>query len=349
MELPASQRVVVVDDDPGIRRYLDAVLAGGGYQCEAFESASTALGWLSGAMELSSMMLCDIDMPGMDGLQLLQKVRDVSPDMPFIMLSGQCDEDLMLRALKAGATEYLMKPAKADVLLALVSKHANGKIRDQLRSAKDALGTFLRSRNLSGGQSASQLLPIFDLLGLRRIETLQHSLRVAGYALLLGRVMGLSPAALTVLEIGALLHDIGKAAIPLNVLCKPGKLTEEEARIMRMHAQLGYDMLSGIPGMALEAEIVHTHHERFDGRGYPRKLRGDNIPLAARIFSVADTVDAITSDRCYRPARSLSEARAEVFAECGRQFDPEVVDALAKLPDPPFETIRNRFPDGEPE
>jgi putative nucleotidyltransferase with HDIG domain len=345
MELPASQRVVVVDDDPATRRYLDAVLSGAGYQCEAFESASTALGWLEQAMELSSILLCDIDMPGMDGIEMLERVRNLSVEKPFIMLSGNCDEPLMMRALKAGATEYLFKPAKPDVVLALVSKHVQGGIRDQLRKAKTTLDDFLGARNLSGGQSAAQLLPVFSLLGLKRIETLQHSMRVARYSMILGRALGLSAADLAVLEIGALLHDIGKAAIPSNILLKPGKLNDEEARIMRMHAQLGYDMLAGLPGMHPESRIVHTHHERFDGRGYPRRLRGQEIPLAARIFSVADTLDAMTSDRCYRLAGTFADARAEIFAESGMQFDPAVVDALAVVPDAEFQAVRARFPD----
>lgn len=337
--------MVVVDDDPAMRDYMEAVLSRSGYHCEAFESASTALGWLEQHIGLSSILLCDIDMPEMDGLQMLERVRSLSPEQPVILVSAHCDEDLMMRALQAGATEYLVKPARLDVVLALLSKHQGARIPDRLRDAKSMVENFLSSRNLPGGQSAAQLLPILSLLGLKNVETLEHSMRVATYSMILGRKMGLSADDLAILEIGALLHDIGKAAIPSNILLKPGKLYEKETRIMRMHAQLGYDMLAGLPGMEEAAQIVLAHQERFDGLGYPRSLRGGEIPLGARIFAVVDTLDAMTSDRCYRLAGTLREARAEIVAQSGMQFDPAVVDAFSAVPDAEFEAVRAQFPD----
>jgi putative nucleotidyltransferase with HDIG domain len=142
---------------------------------------------------------------------------------------------------------------------------------------------------------------------------------------------------------GAFLHDIGKMAIPDRILLKPGKLDEEEKLIMREHCYHGYQMLKKIPFLAEACEIVYSHQEHFDGTGYPRGLKGTEIPLGARIFSVADTLDAIISDRPYRPARSLTEARKEIEAWSGRQFDPEVVEVFLKMPDDIFEYVRREI------
>ncbi|HWE52032.1 MAG TPA: HD domain-containing phosphohydrolase [Bryobacteraceae bacterium] len=344
--LPNGERtVVVVDDDESMRFYLTETLTGGGYECRAFPDGRAALGWLASGEERADLLLSDINMPGMSGLDLLRTVKVVSPGLPFILLSGACDLPMAQSALRAGATDYLLKPVRPADLLGIITKHVDVMFSEQLEAVKRALRQSLTAKQPDGSSYAGLLLPIFDGLGFKRFETLQHSQRVAAFALLIARDLDLGPGGFRALETGSLLHDIGKAGIPHNVLMKPGKLNDAEWVIMKMHPQLGMDLLSGVPGLEREAGIVYSHHESFDGKGYPRQLSGGEIPLNARIFSVADTLDALTSDRSYRSGKTLPEARAEIHRVSGTQFDPDVLKLFDRVGDREFEAVRDRFPD----
>jgi response regulator RpfG family c-di-GMP phosphodiesterase len=310
-----------------------------------FESARTALGWMACAGERADLWLSDINMPGMNGIDLLRNVKRMAPDMPFILVSGLCDLPMAQEALRAGATDYLLKPVDPEDLLGMVARHFEVSDTERLARVKEALRQSLGNADESGGTDKSHVLPILDLLRCKRFDTLQHSQRVTAYSLLIARQLNLEPRALRGLEVGALLHDIGKAAIPHNVLMKAGPLNAEEWSIMMMHPRLGLDLLVDLPGLELEAQIVYSHHERFDGTGYPEKLAGEDIPLNARIFAVADTLDALTSDRCYRKRRPLGEARAEIHRSAGSQFDPAVLALFDQVPDTALEAVRERFPD----
>jgi putative nucleotidyltransferase with HDIG domain len=156
----------------------------------------------------------------------------------------------------------------------------------------------------------------------------------------IARAMGLPPEDVATIARGAFLHDIGKMAIPDKILNKPGKLDADETAIMREHCFKGYQIVKKIPFLTEACDVIYSHQEKFDGTGYPRGLKGKEIPLGARIFSVADTLDAITSDRPYRAARSLSVARQEIQDWAGRQFDPEVVEVFQQMPDEIFEELR---------
>jgi response regulator RpfG family c-di-GMP phosphodiesterase len=337
--------VVVVDDDESMRMYLSETLTSGGYGCRSFANGPAALGWLAAAEEPVDLLLSDINMPGMNGLDLLRTVKAVAPHLPFILISGLCDLPTAHGALRAGATDYLLKPVRPGDLLGLVSSHVKVIRSQKLEAVKEALKHSLGRADGSGADQSERLLPIFDVLGCTRFETLQHSRRVAAFALLIGRHLGLSREAFRALEIGSLLHDVGKAGIPHNVLMKPGKLNAEEWAIVQMHPTLGLDLLSGISGLDLESQIVYSHHERFDGKGYPQQLRGENIPLSARIFSIGDTLDALTADRCYRLGTSVADARVEIHRAAGSQFDPEILDVFNRVRDEEFETVRKQFPD----
>ena len=157
--------------------------------------------------------------------------------------------------------------------------------------------------------------------------------------------VGLAQRELEVLEIGALLHDIGKAGIPHNVLMKPGPLNEREWRVMKMHPAMGWELLHRVPGTRAEADIVHSHHERFAGGGYPRALAKEQIPIGARIFSIADTLDSILADRPYRAGQPLSKAREEISIGSGTQFDPELVQCFDRIPDTMIEELQQRLKD----
>jgi putative nucleotidyltransferase with HDIG domain len=187
-----------------------------------------------------------------------------------------------------------------------------------------------------------------DALDLKDRETEGHSQRVTAYTMAIARAMQLPGEQVATIARGAYLHDIGKMAIPDKILHKPGKLTPEETAIMREHCFKGYQIVRKIPFLKEASEIVYSHQEHFDGSGYPRGLRGNEIPLGARIFAVADTLDAITSDRAYRLARSLAVARNEITDWSGRQFDPEVVAAFQKMPDEIFEDLRRAVNSPDP-
>ena len=179
-----------------------------------------------------------------------------------------------------------------------------------------------------------------DALDLKDAETEFHSRRVTAFTIAIARKMGLPKEEIKVIARGAFLHDIGKMAIPDAILHKPGKLTEEEMAIMKEHCYLGYKILSRIPFLAEAAEIVYSHQEHYDGTGYPRGLKGDEIPLGARIFAIADTLDAMRSDRAYRDAQSIEAVRKEIELWSGRQFDPEIVKVFLEMPDNIWEDLR---------
>ncbi len=344
MRMTDEKTVVIVDDDESMREYLSETLVSGGYDCRTFPTGAAALGWLA-VNEPVDLLLSDINMPGMNGLDLLRTVKMVAPQLPFILVSGMCDLPIAQGALRAGATDYLLKPVRPADLIGLISKHLNGFHSERFEAVREALHRTLGGKDPSQGSLAGQLLPIFDGLGFKRFETLQHSRRVSAFTLLIARGLNMTSAARRGLEIGALLHDIGKAGIPHNVLMKPGKLNEEEQKILRLHPRLGLDLLSDLPGLELESQIVYCHHERFDGTGYPRKLAGDAIPLSARMFAIADALDALTNDRCYRAGRSLAFARAEIQRSAGTQFDPAVLTLIDRVPDAEFVAVRRQFPD----
>lgn len=191
--------------------------------------------------------------------------------------------------------------------------------------------------------SQDALRALVAALDAREHQTEQHSHRVADLSLRIGEELGLDVHELAVLYDAALLHDVGKIGVPDHVLLKPGPLTDDERRVMQRHAEMGYEILSAVRHFQGVAELVHAHHERFDGAGYPRGLAGETIPLGARIFAVADVLDAVTSDRPYRSAMRWQDARTLIVEGSGSHFDPKVVAAFLAVVD---KTETNRFVDG---
>ena len=341
---------MVVDDDPVMREYIEKVLERGGFSCTLLESGGAALSHLASTEDEVSLILSDMNMQGMSGVELLQTVKAVAPNIPFILISGLYERSDAIAALRIGAADYLLKPALPGDIVALVRKHLLSPGENERADASRALlrrtlVKFLDTLKLSGGDPAIQLVPFFDTLGIKRFETLQHSQRVAAYSRLIGAEHGLDAEALAELEIGALLHDVGKAAIPHNVLMKPDSLNPDEWNVMRSHTLIGAELLAAIPGIGGEADIVRCHHEKVDGSGYPLGLVKDQIPQGARIFAVADALDAICSDRPYRRGVASSEARREIQRHSGTHFDPEVVASFLKLADRKLDEVRRRFPD----
>ena len=271
----------------------------------------------------------------------------VSPELPVILIFGLYEVGLAIEALKRGAADYLLKPAKPDEVANLVARHLQPDHEGQRETMRGALRKFLSSRDRYH-KPGEQVQEVFNALGFKRYETLQHSKRVAAYAVLLGEAKKLSTEELRHLELGALLHDIGKIAIPHNVLMKAGPLNDKEWAVMKLHPQIGWELLSEFPELGEEAEIVYSHHERFDGEGYPRGLKAHDIPLGARIFSIVDTVDAITSDRPYRSRQPIETALAEVEKHSNKQFDPALVRTFQQLPKAAWEEVAADYLDNGP-
>lgn len=339
----STSTVIVVDDEEPIRDYLSSVLSFQGYRTQCFGVSREALDYLSRQEEPADLMLTDIRMPGMGGLELLHSAKQARPHLPVILISGLYELAIAVEALEQGADDYLRKPVGPSDVLTAVGKYLQHDSKQQEDAIQQALEQHLAERESPLASAA--IRTIFQNMGFRRYETFQHSKRVAAYSRLFGERYGLPEEQLKRLELGALLHDIGKIGIPRNVLQKPGPLTQDEWRVMRNHPSIGQRMMQPFRQLKAEAEVVYGHHERWDGLGYPQGLIAEEIPLSARLFSIVDALDAITSDRPYRPAQEMSAAKALIAKESGRQFDPALVEVFLQIPDEELLAIRRMHPD----
>jgi putative nucleotidyltransferase with HDIG domain len=288
----------------------------------------------------------------MDGLTLLSQMKDAHPDIPVVMVTAVHDISVALAAIRNGAYDYLLKPFEKEQLLAMVRRALetrrlrleNLAYQTKLESLVSARTEMLRKALADLERSYDITLEALgDALDLKDAETEGHSKRVTAFTIAIARAMELPQEKVRVIARGAFLHDVGKMAIPDAILRKPGRLSAEEQAVMREHAYLGYQMLRKIPFLGEAADIVYSHQERYDGSGYPRGLRGEQIPLGARIFAVADTFDAITSDRPYRAAQSISSGRREIERHAGKQFDPEVVKIFLGVSEHIWQELRNEI------
>jgi response regulator RpfG family c-di-GMP phosphodiesterase len=341
-------RVLIADDEPEIRNVLSDLLSPS-HDCTAVGSAEEALASL--CERGHDLVISDIMMGGMSGLEMIPRVLDVSPDTVVIMISGVQTVESAIEALRAGAFDYVMKPFDLQHVEAAVSRALeHQRLRVEKRRYENYLEEMVGRRTAEldealrslGDAYRSTLKSLTAALEARDSETHGHSERVVNFSLRLGRELGLDAEQLRSLEFGSLLHDIGKIGVPDAILRKPAALSESEWVRMREHPMHGQKILSGIRFLEGAARVVAQHHERWDGTGYPVGLRGEQIDLNARIFSVADAFDAITSDRVYRRGRSYEDAVAELEGFAGRQFDPEVVEAFCRVPREEWDQIRRR-------
>ena len=353
---PATQeRILVVDDEEPIREVVCSMLGAAGYPCTPAASGNEALVLLASGEEFE-LMLSDLMMAEMQGDILLERAKERFPDMPVIMVTAVSDLSVALSAIRNGAYDYLLKPFERDQLLDRVRRalenrrlklenrafqlHLESRVAEQTERLRRAMGD-LQQANADLKRSHDMMLEALgDALDLKDAETEGHSKRVTAFTIAIARAMRLPDEDVEAIAHGAFLHDIGKMAIPDSVLRKPGPLTPDEVLIMREHCLRGYQMVCKIPFLADAAEIVYAHQERWDGTGYPRGLKGEEIPLGARIFSIADTLDAITSDRPYRAAQSYQAARDEIELWSGRQFDPVIVRVFLAMPQSIWERVR---------
>jgi len=353
---PATQeRILVVDDEEPIREVVCSMLGAAGYPCTPAASGNEALALLASGEEFE-LMLSDLMMAEMQGDILLERAKERFPDMPVIMVTAVTDLSVALSAIRNGAYDYLLKPFERDQLLNTVKRalenrrlklenrafqlHLESRVAEQTERLRRALADREQANADLKRSHDMMLEALGDALDLKDAETEGHSKRVTAFTIAIARAMRLPDEDVEAIAHGAFLHDIGKMAIPDSVLRKPGPLTPDEVLIMREHCLRGYQMVCKIPFLADAAEIVYAHQERWDGTGYPRGLKGEEIPLGARIFSIADTLDAITSDRPYRAAQSYQAAREEIELWSGRQFDPVIVRVFLAMPQSIWERVR---------
>jgi putative nucleotidyltransferase with HDIG domain len=348
--MPAD-RILIVDDEEAIREIVSSMLTAAHYKCSQAGSGLQALALLESGEEFE-LMLSDLMMADLDGIGLLERTKERFPDLPVVMVTAVHDISVALAAIRNGAYDYLLKPFEREQLLATVRRALENRrlklenrayqtnlealVTARTEQLRKAIGTLERSYDIT-------LEALGDALDLKDAETEGHSKRVTAFTIAIARAIGLSSDQIRVIARGAFLHDIGKMAIPDAILRKPGALTPDEVVIMREHCYRGYQMLRKIPFLAEAAEIVYSHQEKFDGTGYPRGLKGEGIPLGSRLFSVADTLDAITSNRPYRPAQTLDAAIAEIQKWSGRQFDPEVVKVFVSMPHNIWDDLRKEI------
>ena len=351
----AKSRILIVDDEPDITEILSDLL-GDKHECTTANSAEAALKLL--AENEFHLVVSDITMPGMSGLEMLPRAKSISPNTVVVMISGMQTVESAIGALRLGGFDYLMKPFDLRQVEAVVKRAlehhelivAKQRYENHLEELVEQRTAELdRALNSLEDAYRSTLKALTAALETRDSETHGHSERVVTYSLRLGREYGLSAEQMKALEFGSLLHDIGKIGVPDLILRKPAKLTDEEWVLMREHPLHGQQILRGIEFLEGPARVVAQHHEKWDGSGYPLGLQGDDIDLCARIFSVADAFDAITSDRVYRRGKSYQEAADELDEWAGRQFDPKVVEAFHRVPQQDWDELHRRSLQPKPE
>jgi ribonuclease P protein subunit RPR2 len=337
-------RLLLVDDDAGLRALLRTTFEVVDIDVDEAESAALAEERIAAVRP--DVIVLDVMMPGVDGLELCRRLkRDrATRDIPVVLLTGS-EGGTLVAADAAGADAFVKKPFSPLELLGVVERLAGGLNGVPFRVGKKAdpeeqlllyardlrhLLEVERGQRMAVQEAYSETVAaLATALETKDTGTRAHSQRVQQYALELCRVLAPELAEEPSAEYGFLLHDVGKIGIPDEVLRKPGPLTDDERSLMQTHTVIGEQMLDGVAflrGSGLA--VVRSHHERWDGSGYPDRLARDDIPLGARVFAVADTLDAMTSDRVYRPALRWRDAREEIMEQQGRQFDPDVVDAF---------------------
>ena len=340
-------RILLVDDDQALRKLLRATFEG--VDVELDEAASAGAARAAIARARPDVIVLDVRMPGTDGIELCRELKS-SPstrDIAVALLTGS-GADRRLDAETAGADAYVTKPFSPLELLGVVERLAGGlrpipfrapgkrssgaQLQLYARDLRHLLEVERAQRRLLEEAYRETVGALAAALESKDFGTRAHSQRVQRYATQIASVLDPTLVDHPSIEYGFLLHDVGKIGIPDSILQKRGPLNEVELRLMKTHTVLGEQMLGGVAFLREEGlAIVRSHHERWDGAGYPDRLAGSEIPLGARIFAVADTLDAMTSDRPYRNRRSWGEATLEIASEAGAQFDPTVVDAFREI------------------
>lgn len=329
---PNMHDILVVDDEPEVAASISEVIALSGYMCTYAASPAEAIELLR--RHRFDVVLADMLMPGMDGLELLEEARQVCPGSRGILMSGRMTNAMARSAIRRGAYDVLAKPLDIDhvrAVLAEACEQATSSTAPACAEAAPAGGLEAAAKG-----SVQQLVDLGFVLSLtasleaKNSATRHHSENTAYYAWILGSRLGLPDDELLVLRTASLVHDVGKIGVPDAILEKPGPLSPAEYAVVRRHPRIGYEILRHVRGLHSVLGAVLYHHEWWDGSGYPQGLRGEDIPLAARIIHLADAIDAMFSRRSYRRRLSLSRVLEEIEACAGRQFDPRLAREAAE-------------------
>lgn len=333
----ADSRVLIVDDEPGNVQLLQKILVREGYRrVTGLSNPREAMAVIE--EDRLDVVLLDLHMPVLDGYQILESITtSLDParrTLPVIVLTADATPEARRRALTSGAADFITKPFDVvEVALRIRNTLERHQLHSEVRRQNELLEDRVRARTMELERAQ---LETFERLALaaeyRDDDTGKHTRRVGGVARAIAEQLGMAATDLDLLERAAGLHDVGKIGVPDGILLKPDRLTAEEFEVVKTHTVIGARILSGShsPLLQLGEIIAGTHHERWDGRGY-HGLAGEDIPLHARITTLADAFDAMTTDRPYRAARSREEATEEIRRERGGQFDPNVVDVFLDL------------------
>ena len=336
--------VLVVDDEPQVQQLIARILERHGFRCELAASAEEARKLLESKANNFQLMLCDVNMPGESGLELLSSTLASHPEVAALMVTGADDPEMAESAIELGAFGYLTKPFRPnELMINIVNALHRRRLELENRAHRAMLENAVEARTAALSEAVSRLQRseqelrthqeetvkrLSSMAELRDLETGRHLERMSSYCALISERFDFDRERIELMRIASPMHDVGKIGIPDNILLKPSTLTPEEREVMQQHTEIGYRILSGSDAelLTLAAVLAWTHHERFDGSGYPRGLSGEEIPIEGRIAAVADVFDALTSDRIYRPAFNVEEAVSMMRDQRGAHFDPEVLD-----------------------
>jgi putative two-component system response regulator len=344
VEPPAAthDRILIVDDEEQIRTLLARLLGAQGYECLTAEDAAAGRRVLNETPV--ELVLSDVNMPGESGIDFTREVLAQFPDTAVVMVTGMDDRRYAEVAIELGAYGYVLKPFKPNELIINVGNALRRRALEiETRGHREQLEQTVLERTAALRDTIAQLETSETELRRLREETIrrlswaaefrnqetgEHIVRMSLYCALLARVAGLDAERAEMIRVASPMHDVGKIGVPDRILLKPGRLTEDERKVMEGHTEIGHRILagSGVELLDLAALMALTHHERIDGTGYPRGLKGEDIPIEGRIAAVADVFDALTSDRVYRQAFQPEEARGMMEEGRGTQFDAHLLD-----------------------
>ena len=355
--------LLIVDDDEALRSWEERVVSDQGYSCEGARDAQDVREHLQ--RHDYQLALLDVNLPGESGIELLSHIRRNYPELAVLMVTGEDSTELAMTAIELGAYGYLVKPVRSGELLINVANALHRRrreaeswrlvqslqatVEEQTHELEQALQDLKHTETEVWVSQAETIFRLARLVESRDAETGQHLKRMSSYCEIVARRMGFPEQHCELMRLSSQLHDIGKVAVPDDILLKPGKLTREEFEVIKGHTDTGYCMLAGSTSELVQmgALIARTHHERWDGSGYPDGLAADEIPLEGCIAAVADVFDALTSDRLYRPAFPARSAVKMMRDESGHHFSPEPLEAFfAVLPE--VEAIRQASGGFEP-